>query len=201
VPNNSKSPWARRPGEPVRAYEYAWAYFVMGGQRSIDKVAEALDGDGGQKGGKRGARSKQLQKLSRKWQWVKRALAYDGWIQEKNLEAAELFAEQEAAKWQDRERNRRERVFTHSEIMLDRSKAMLDYPLAVITKETVVDGAGRATEITKVMPARWNMTSAARLAVSGAALGDAAIRNIGGTPPIKIIDVYEDLVAYKGKAK
>jgi hypothetical protein len=71
----------------------------MGPGRSIRKVS------------KKPRVSRHLKRWSKKWKWVQRAAAYDRWMEAKNLETAELFAEQEEKERQQRERDRREKLF------------------------------------------------------------------------------------------
>jgi hypothetical protein len=193
----SKEVWARRPKEPARAYESAWEYFRMGPSRSIDKVAAALF-PGGQKGAKRGPKAKQLRKLSSKWQWVKRAAAYDAWIEAKNLDAAELFAIQEAQKWAQRERDRRERKYAQGDLLLEAAETMLKFPLTEVTRTVAVDETGRETQIQVIKPARWAKRDVVRFMLTGHVLGEQAIRNEGAvTSEIEEQDNWDKTVPFK----
>jgi hypothetical protein len=103
--------WARLKGEPSRLYDYAFEYFKLGPGRSIDKLLAA-----GQKTSQKPIPNLpgrlRLKELSAKWKWVKRAAAYDVWLEAKNVEAMEVFARKDAEKWAARERERREKIFS-----------------------------------------------------------------------------------------
>ena len=115
-----KTVWARRPGEGARAYKYAWEYFTMGPGRSIARVAQKF------------AKNKRpLKRYSRKWQWVKRAAAYDRSIEAQKLQTAEAFEKAEAQKWAQRERNQRQRRLLLVERLIEAVETMLKVPLTV----------------------------------------------------------------------
>jgi hypothetical protein len=156
-----KTVWARRPGEGARAYKYAWEYFTMGPGRSIARVAQKF------------AKNKRpLKRHSWKWQWVKRAAAYDRSIETKKREAAEAFAKVEEQTSTQRQRDQRERLFLLGERFMETGNTILRFPLTEVTRVTQVDADGRATQMQIIKPVRWAQRDIVSFMMTGFALGD-----------------------------
>jgi hypothetical protein len=157
-----KRAWARSHGEPARAYSYASEYFTMGPHRSIAKVAKKI-----------GKHERPLKRYSRKWRWVKRAVAYDRSIEAEKREEAGAFAkaaEQESS-------TQRERLFLLGEQLIEMGNAIFKLPLGEVRRVTQVDANGRATQMQMIKPVCWAIRDAVPFLMIGSALGDQAIRN------------------------
>jgi hypothetical protein len=188
-----KTAWERRPGEPARAYDYAWQYITLGPQRSLEKLVQGTT----QKLPSLGS----LKNLSAKWRWVRRAAAYDRWIERQNLEQAELSALEQAKKWEQRDQERRESDYSTSLQLRAQLQMMLNYPL--VDHERVVeryeDGREKVIQIFKVSP--WRKSDIVRFWQAASAMGGAAIRNEGATSTdTKLHDVLK-FVDYKSAGK
>jgi hypothetical protein len=182
--------WLKQPGEGTKAHAAATTYFSLGPSRSLVAVGKAL-----------GKSTKLVEKWSAKYQWVERANDYDARIEQTELEAYELFVQQEAKKWAQRAEEEREDLHLIRKLLRARAKEMLKYPLATITQAKKRDETGRPIENTVVNPARWTMDSVPHLIQASLAV-DAAIRNDGATrPDIQEIDVFDDLVPFKSSRK
>jgi hypothetical protein len=130
---------------------------------------------------------------------VKRAAAYDAWLDRKDQEAAEVFAKMEAQKWAQRERDRRERKFLQTEKVLDAADLMLQYPLTEVKRTVAVDENGRETQIQLIKPAKWAKRDVVRYMQVAHALGTEAIRNEGATAATEIEEMDEFVsVPFKG---
>jgi len=161
-----KTAWAHRPREGTRAYQYAWEYVRMGPDRSIEKVAQKF-----------GKNKRPLKRYSRKWEWVKRAAAYDRSIEAQKMEASEAFTKAEQQKSAQRQRDQRERLFLLGERYIERGSTILKFPLTEVTRVTQVDADGRPTQIQIIKPVRWAKRDALLFSSSGQVMTAAAIRN------------------------
>jgi hypothetical protein len=193
-----KNAWGRLPGERARAYGYAWDYFMLGPQRSIEKVIQNLAKklQPLQKPPSAGT----LKNLSSKWRWSKRGKAYDQWIEGKNLAAAEVLAVEDAKKRVEDERESRESDREIARLVREQVKNMLKYPLSEqkIVSERYEDGREKVIHLIK--PARWGKGDIPRLLQSAKTLDGAAIRNEGVNRTEKLNDVL-NLVDYEPARK
>jgi hypothetical protein len=156
-PPESRVPaWEPMPRETPRAYEAAWTYFKMGSSRSQSAVAEEL-----------GKRLSQMQRWSTRWDWVRRAAAYDDHLATVARKAIEKQASEDAAKWRRRAEEHREKKFLRGEKLENKADQMLAFPLATVTTE-----GGKMT----VRPARWNLRDAAVLSAGGSRMKEEAIK-------------------------
>lgn len=167
IVSGKKRPWHRLKGETALAYSYAWNYITMGPGRSIRKVS------------KKARVSRHMKRWSKKWKWVQRAAAYDLWMESKNRERAELFAEQEAKERQQRARDLREKMFQQGQQFIDAAALMVNAP--IMEQQRVVERYedGREKTVQIIKPARWRKLDALRFAQLGDAMAAAAIRNDG----------------------
>jgi hypothetical protein len=158
-----KQSWLRQPGESARAYQAARIYFDLRGPRSLAAVAQKL------------CKSLTLiKRRSTRWDWVGRALAFDLYMDAAEIEATRLQAVEASQLWAKRDQQTRELKYDIGQKMRAKANAMLDFPLATVTK---VDS--KTGEVTIVKPARWSMGDTVRMSESAYRLIREAIRNEG----------------------
>jgi hypothetical protein len=122
----SRAPaWQRRPGESQRAFQAADLYIQMGPGRSLAATA-----------GKLGKNVSLLERWSKRWEWVYRAGEYDDHIGREERDAARNKALERAAELrrrdEEREEQRREKLFQIEQKLLSKADKMLDVPLTSI---------------------------------------------------------------------
>lgn len=115
-------PWEHQEQEPRKAYELARLYFELGANRSLKHVADV---SGKHIGG--------LKTLCHRYGWVARAEAYDYYVSQVEQTARDTVlveaAQDEAQQWVRRIYDKRERVWSVSQRLLDRAEEMLQTPL------------------------------------------------------------------------
>jgi len=161
VASKRKKPWEQRPRESNKAFAAATIYFQLGAARSLPRVSQEY------------SRSVPLLKRwSRRWRWVRRARAWDAHMAAIQAEALEARRAETARTWAEREEALRERKYDLAMKMLAKAEAMAAFPLAQVSQ-------GEDGKTTVVKPAKWTFFSLARLAATGSALAQEAIRNEG----------------------
>lgn len=134
-----KHPWERREKEPESAYQAFLAYRDQGPGRSLDRVAD----DGREMAGNSG---RNLRRLAARYQWDKRVAAWDAWLQKER----DRIARTEAAKWERRRLRALETVYEDAQILRERLRKMMGFPLS---RSRVEEQNGQ--RITIVEPVRW----------------------------------------------
>ena len=133
IVSGDRCAWKQQPGESVRAYQAALAYFRMGMGRSTAALAKHLDKDRGY-----------IQRLSARYRWAERAQEYDAEYCERDPETREAVvreaAEAEAEKWLARVRVAREEEWEVSRDLVAKAREMLSQPLEQ-TKWSLRDAA------------------------------------------------------------
>lgn len=129
IPQPDRPAFHRRPKETANAYAAFKAYCAMGPDRAIEKLA--ISGKLKVKG-----RSTMLD-WSRMNDWVARAAAWDADQDEKARRAQDEAMKAEAAVWAKRQHQVRQSSWEMAQLLIEKAKAMLEYPLA---KRTVEDG-------------------------------------------------------------
>jgi hypothetical protein len=146
--------------ETDKAFEWFCRYRDYGADRSLDKVRE--------KYGKKKAYVGQLEKWSRNFSWVSRALAYDVYrqkeLQSENLEIEKERKRLEEKIWRERREQFRETQWEISQLLIQRGKEMLEYSL---------------------QERRWSFRDAAAMIQLGAQVGE------GSAKVIKDVDIYQ----------
>lgn len=133
--------WERQPGESLRAYEAARAYFELGPSRSLAAVAQKCKKS-----------VSLLARWSSRWRWSERAAGYDQHMAMVEMDARRRALAQEAEEWARRQAELRHEEWEVSRALLDRAREMLAFPLTVVTEN---DG------MTIVQPARWSFKDVA----------------------------------------
>jgi hypothetical protein len=153
--------WLRQRGESARAYHAARIYFALRAERSLAAVAR-----------------KELKSvtLMKDWSardgWVDRAQSFDLYMDTAEIEAVRLQAVEQATLRVKRQQQMRELQYEAAQRMLAKSRAMLDFPLATISKVATKTG-----EVTIVTPTGWSMGSVAPMLERAFRLATEAIRN------------------------
>lgn len=111
--------------ETDKAFEWFCRYRDYGADRSLDKVRE--------KYGKKEAYVRQLEKWSKNFSWVSRALAFDAYRQ-KELQSESLEIEKQRKRldeklWRERRDQFRETQWEISQLLIEKGKEMLNYSL------------------------------------------------------------------------
>lgn len=149
-PENS---WDLQPGETSKAFAAFRVYLELGPQRTIQVAFKQA----------RGIKSNEyvvdgtFLEWSRKFSWVKRALEFDAHMARVFDAKVAAEREKEATKWEKRREKIREEEYKLSERLRTVANRMLDMPL--IEK---IEEAGE--DVTKIMPANWKMSDAAKFA-------------------------------------
>jgi hypothetical protein len=154
-----KHAWKRLEGETPQAFAAFCEYLKLGSARSIDGAFEVAN-----MGQKWSTRTDKRAPSSwfhwaEKFDWVSRAQAHDDFLLEVEFRAREDVARAQADLWAARESEVREQGFKVALELLDRSQAMLSFPLTEETETISEDG----TQVTRIVhPARWNLATAAK---------------------------------------
>lgn len=113
-------------GESDKSFEWFGRYRDLGASRTLAKVA--------QKYGKNSNYERQLQKWSRQYHWVKRALSFDDYRNQQRLKEQEKIEKErirlEARQWSQRRVELRERQWQVSQLLLAKAEEMLDFSVA-----------------------------------------------------------------------
>lgn len=123
-PDQTAAPWEQQPGESITAYAMATAYFELGPQRSLARVARLFGKSTGTIGG-----------YSRRYGWVARARAYDqhrarvGQKEQQHKPAPAEHAPTETHRWKERMREGHEVEWEVWRSLVTRIQEMLNTPL------------------------------------------------------------------------
>lgn len=140
-------PWERQEREGSRSFALFTIYRDLGPSRSLEAVAIATI-PGRERGDGR-ALSGALGRLCKRWEWTTRAEAWDDHQDEIAREAADEHAREVGKARAVRLEALQEKSFAVAEELLERVKAMLQFPVA--RKEVTQDG-----KLTVINPARWS---------------------------------------------
>jgi hypothetical protein len=154
-----KHAWERLENETPQAFAAFCEYLKLGSTRSIDAAFEVANL--GQKWSARtdGRAPSSWFGWAERFDWVARSQAHDDYLLEVELRAREDAARAQANLWAARESEVREQGFRVARELLDRSQAMLEFPLTEETETISEDG----TQVTRIIhPARWNLATAAK---------------------------------------
>ena len=183
--------WLRRCGEGHKAHEAFECYRDLGGKRSIREVARRL-----------GRWPSQIGGWSGKHQWVVRARAYDTSRERIQLEARELVEKQDAAKWTQRERERREALFQTAEKARAAADQMNQFPLTEIKWVVETDAEGRETQTQIIKPVGFTKRDVCLCYERWQAWSLAAIQNAGAVyTKMAGIDEWGTTVPFQTKRK
>jgi transposase-like protein len=131
------------PDESPKAFAAFRAYAELGAKRSTTAVARTL------------SRSAPLiRRWSARYQWVKRAAAFDAGLERVASAAEEKELTTQAGLWAKRMQETREAAYIMADRLIEKAEAMLKFPLA---ETTTRDGK------TMVRPGRWTFADAARM--------------------------------------
>jgi hypothetical protein len=145
--------WDRQEKETPRAYEAFRLYLGADGKppiRTIVGVAEVI-----------GCKAQNVNTWVKKFEWYKRADAYDSWKnareEEERTLASRVAVKRVAEAWADHRIAFLERYMSAHLAMLGKVEDMLVYPIHEITEETEWYEDGRSCKVTVVNPARWRV--------------------------------------------
>jgi hypothetical protein len=181
---SSRPAWERMPRESVRAYAVASLYFKMGPRRSHEAVAKTL-----------GKRPSQMQRWSKSFEWVPRAMKYDDHLAKIEQDAIETERREYATKWHRRVEEHCEKKFQSGLRFEDKAAQMLAFPLAKVITE---DGK------TTVLPGRWNTKDAVAFMVAGSKMKEEAMEEVIGKEAVEcqenwMIDDYTPVAEKKNE--
>jgi hypothetical protein len=191
TPDQLGQPWLKRRDESAKAYAALTVYLELGAERSINAVVQR----------QRRKSRRPLGKWSSLHDWVSRAEAYDVWLTQIRLDAAERAAKQDAEQWAQRHREFRERQYRLGQAMLDQVETMVKFPITKVTRTVQADGDGRPVQVQKFEAALWFKRDIAPLGTFATTLTKDAIRN-EGAPTTEVVetDTY-NLVPFKPEGK
>lgn len=158
--------WERRDGEPNKWYDRFQIFLLAGPSRSVyaaylawrEREGRASARDSAQK---RAGLPKTWADAAAKWEWVKRAEAFDEKERQQNL-----------VEWAKRRDALRELEWTFSQELVDKVRQMLVFPLAKTVRTQDNDGQ---TIVTEVYPTRWSIGDAARFLEAASKLARLAL--------------------------
>ena len=127
--------WNRMPRESARAYAAASVYFKMRANRSLAAVAKM-----------QGKNVSLMERWSKRWGWVNRAIAYDDQLAREEQKAIIKETAARAVEWRRRADEQPEQEYQIGKKLENKVNKMLEFPLTGIIME---DGK------TTVRPARW----------------------------------------------
>lgn len=148
------NPWNQRPTETDRAFRAFMVYLHLGVNRSHRAAARSF-----------GCSARNLGDWSKKHDWVKRARDYDAHMDAVRAAAIEAQVMADGVRWAKEYQRHREEQLALGKALIDKVRQMLQFPLA---RKVVTEEEGKT--ITHLHPARWDFSSAARMAVSADAL-------------------------------
>lgn len=153
--------WERRDGEPNKWYARFQTYLLLGASRSVYAAYnEFRDKRGAASARKRAGLPKSWRSASEKWEWTKRAEAFD------EHERAEQLQQ-----WAQRRDELREQEWKYAQDLLDKARQMLVFPLA----KTVRAEQGDGKLVTEIYPTQWKIADAARMLETASKLGRLAL--------------------------
>lgn len=151
----------REDGESGKAYAAFCVYRDLGVERSLQKAAKMYYGHTGN--------VRQVQRWSKRFDWVARSQAWDDFREMIEREAVEKHLKARAGDHAHREVALREKALEVREAAMEQAVKMLRWPL---TEQRVVNEGEDGEEVTYVfMPAKWSKATAVSL--YGMALGNA----------------------------
>lgn len=163
----NKPLWTRQPGESIQAFEAARAYFELGVIRSLAAVGQKL-----------GKSKVLMERWSRRWDWVNRAVTFDRRQDQKRQERLLRLQREQDLRWLEIDEKLRQDKYDMAMKHLAKQDKMLDFPLATITTETLEEN-GTVVRRTTVRPGKWSFDTASRMAERAFKWAHAAIRNQG----------------------
>lgn len=189
--SNTKPIWHRieatdgQRGESAEAYQAAKLYFEMAANRSHEAVGQKL-----------GKSRQLLSRWSARWNWIERAAAYDGYVEEQRERDLQRARAEEAQKWIDRDKALRERFFEVGEMIVEKAERMVrEFPERDITRRE--DKEGQVINLT--VRTKHSLSGLAQLMGLGAELQRLAVGIHPGSTPLDNLDLSklsrEDLVA------
>jgi hypothetical protein len=114
------------------------------------------------------------QKKWKRWcalnNWVVRATAYERWAREQELMEQEERQSGETARWARVRTEQRDKQLAVGQALIAKAEAMLQFPLAEVTRVTEVYEDGRAKTVQTFTPAKWRFGDVARMVDVGAKL-------------------------------
>jgi hypothetical protein len=164
--------WQRRRTETDPSWMSFLAFLsLIPGQRTIAR-AHAISGGNTANGARAAAPGslKQMQRWSAMHKWAERAIAYDRWKQERDIINDEVSRSAETAKWAEIRDKERDAQLEMGRALMEKAKAMLQFPLAQVERVTQVYEDGRAREVQIFKPGAWRFGDIARLVDIGAKL-------------------------------
>jgi hypothetical protein len=152
-------------GEPNKWYDRFQIYLLLGSSRSIYAAYTAWRERSGktprESAQKRAGLPKSWVDAAAKWEWVKRAEAFD-----------ENERQQQLSDWTRRRDELRESEWKFSQELLDKARQMLVFPLAKTVRSQQADGQ---TIVTEVYPTRWSIGDVAKFLEAASKLGRLAL--------------------------
>lgn len=166
-----REPWEETPGESVEAHRAFLAYRDIEAGRTLEGARKAL--------GKGAGYRRLCERWSSRWRWVDRARAWDDHLRrERDGVAAERERE-----WERRRLDAMESAWEDAQVLRDRARRMMEFPLVADRVEDTATG-----RVTVVEPARWTFDTLVRLVkvaaeLEAAVLAEALPRGDDGFDP------------------
>ncbi len=139
-------------------------YLLLGSSRSLyaaySEFRNKSRTNGAESARKRAGIPQSWRAASEKWEWAKRAEAFD------EHERAEQLQQ-----WTQRRDELREQEWKYAQDLLDKARQMLVFPLA----KTVRSEQGDGKTLTEIYPTQWKIADAARMLEAASKLGRLAV--------------------------
>lgn len=172
------------PGETAQAYEAAKLYFELAADRSLEAVGQKL-----------GKSKALMERWSKRWNWVKRAAAYDRHVADSREDNLQQKRAEDAELWIRRDRELRERFYRLGELIVEKAERMYrEFPERDIQRKEVNEGQ---TVILNVRT-KHSLSGLAQMFSTGAELQRLAVGIHPGSTPLDNLDLNqlsrEDLI-------
>lgn len=151
--------WDQMVGESREAYRAFTIFRDLGPGRTIIEAARIYSGNRAHTGGSH------IHRWAMRWEWERRANAWDAWLRTVYQTEVERRERDAAATWVERRKTIREQEYQLGQELIKRVYTMLQYPLVEekLATETVTDpvsGLEYATQVTILTPVRWTANTA-----------------------------------------
>lgn len=162
--------WRQRMGETRAQYNAFTIFLSMPAElRTVKNAHNQFIGPDIRKEGSKSHES-DGHGVSRTWKawavdfdWYERAHAYQLWKRREEILFDEEERARDAAVMAGIRQRHRDQALSLGQAMIDKARAMLQFPLAEVERTVTVYEDGKAREVQVFKPGRWNFTTVARL--------------------------------------
>jgi hypothetical protein len=147
---STEKPWQRRPNESAQSHDALTQYLLLGADRSLSRLSEAIGKD-----------DSLLRRWSSRHEWQARSVAYDNHTKGVEQVARDDESSKHVALWERRRQLAIERRHSLADRIFDYVEKLMEHPVTR-RKATERDAQGRAT-VVEIAPAKWSAATIATL--------------------------------------